>query len=85
MCCGGCGQCFVTTPLSNGGIFVSCFSCIINQGFKFCIITDVCKKRISHVPEFIDEVAGKLFDLVNVKVGRFLSEGHTLRRIQYKE
>lgn len=64
---------------------MSCFSCIINQGFKLCVITGVCKKRISHVPEFIDEAAGKPFDLVNVKVGWFLSEGHTLRRIQYKE
>lgn len=64
---------------------MSCFSCIINQGFKFYTTTEVCKKRILHVPEFIDEAAGKPFDLVNVKVGRFLSEGHTLRRIQYKE
>lgn len=38
-----------------------------------------------HVLEFIDEAIGERFDLVNVEVWWFLSEGDTLRCVQYKE
>lgn len=38
-----------------------------------------------HVPEFINEAIGERFDLVNVEVWWFLSEGNTLRCVQYKE
>lgn len=40
---------------------------------------------VLHVLEFIYEAIGEFFDLVNIKVGRFLSEGDTLRCIQHKE
>lgn len=40
---------------------------------------------VAHVLEFIYEEIGECFDLANIEVGMFLSEGDTLRCIQYKE
>lgn len=39
---------------------------------------------VSRVLEFIYEADGEFFDLVDIKFRRFLSEGHTLRCIQYE-
>lgn len=35
-----------------------------------------------HVLQFVDEALREFFDLVNVKVGRFLPKGHTLGCIE---
>lgn len=40
---------------------------------------------LSHVFKFIYEELGEVFDLVDVKVGRFLPEGNTLWCIQHEE
>lgn len=40
---------------------------------------------VLHLMEFIYEAFGELLDLVNIKVGRFLSEGDALRCVQHKE
>lgn len=39
---------------------------------------------VLHVLEFIYEELGEVFDLVDIKFGRFLSKGDTLRCIQYE-
>lgn len=40
---------------------------------------------VLHFMEFINEALGEFFDLVDIKFWRFLSEGDTLRCIQYEE